>query len=284
MNLSSLNVDAIRNTILSNITSLGMAVIGAIALWIIGRMLINLAVGLIGRALDRQRVDPTVNGYVRSTLGVLLNIVLVISLLGYFGIQTTTFAGLLAAAAFAIGTAWSGLLANFAAGAFLVILRPFKQGDFVNAGGVVGTVEEVGLFVTTINTPDNVRTFVGNNRIFSDTVQNFSANPYRRVDLTAQLAHGVNVEAAIGLLKERLSQISNVVRAPQPEVTLLTFTAMGPVLAVRPYCHNDNYWQVYFDTNMTIRKAFGDAGYPVPETHFAVRGPAAGAAGASSVV
>lgn len=284
MNFSSINVDAIRNTILSNITSLGMAVLGAIALWIIGRMLINLAVSLIGKALDRQRVDPTVNGYIRSTLGVLLNIVLVISLLGYFGIQTTTFAGLLAAAALAIGTAWSGLLANFAAGAFLVILRPFKQGDFIHAGGVTGTVEEVGLFVTTINTPDNVRTFVGNNRIFSDNVQNFSSNPYRRVDLTAQLAHSADVNAAMELLKSRLARIPNVTRAPQPEVTLLTFNAMGPVLAVRPYCHNDHYWQVYFDTNMTIRQAFGEAGFPVPESHVAVRGAAAGMAGAAAAV
>lgn len=284
MNLGSLNLDTIRNTVLTNVTSLGLAVLGAIALWIIGRMLINLAVSLMGKALERQRVDPTVNGYVRSTLGVLLNIVLVISLLGYFGIQTTTFAGLLAAAALAIGTAWSGLLANFAAGAFLVILRPFKQGDFISAGGVTGTVEEVGLFVTTVNTPDNVRTFVGNNRIFSDSVHNYSANPYRRVDLTAQLAHSADVNAAIELLKSRLSRISNVVRAPQPEVTLLTFTTMGPVLAVRPYCQNDHYWQVYFDTNMTIRQALGEAGFPVPESHVAVRGAAVGLAGVAAVV
>src|SRR5262245_65232254 len=125
--------------------------------------------------------------YMVNIVTVMLNIALVLGILGYFGVETTTFAALFAAAGVAIGMAWSGLLGNFAAGAFLVILRPFKVGDFVTVGGVTGTVEEVGLFATSIDTPDNVRTYVGNNKIFSDTIQNFSTNQYRRVDLSAQL-------------------------------------------------------------------------------------------------
>jgi small-conductance mechanosensitive channel len=111
-------------------------------------------------------------------MSVVLNIALVVALLGFFGVETTTFAALIAAGGVAVGVAWGGLLANFAAGAFLVFLRPFKVGDFVNAGGVTGTVDAIGLFTTTINTPDNVCTIVGNNKIFADTIQNFSANPY----------------------------------------------------------------------------------------------------------
>jgi len=114
-----------------------------------------------------------------------LNIILVVAIRGYFGVETTSFAAILAAAGIAIGMAWSGLLANFAAGAFMVVLRPFKVGDFVTVGGITGTVKEVGLFVTALNTPDNVLTIIGNNKVFSDTIQNFSANPYRRVDLKA---------------------------------------------------------------------------------------------------
>ena len=110
-------------------------------------------------------------------VSVVLNVALVVAILGFFGVETTTFAALIAAGGVAIGVAWGGLLANFAAGAFLVFLRPFKVGDFVTAGGVTGTVEAIGLFGTTINTPDNVHTIVGNNKIFSDTIQNFSANP-----------------------------------------------------------------------------------------------------------
>jgi small conductance mechanosensitive channel len=171
----------------------------------------------------------------------------------------------------AIGAAWGGLLANFAAGAFLLVLRPFKTGDFVTVGGLTGTVKEIGLFATTIVLPDNVVTFVGNNKVFSDTIQNFSATPFRRVERTAQLAHSVDANDAIRRLREALVKIPNVVATPAPDVEIIDFNAMGPVLAVRPYTHNDNYWQVYFDTNKLIRETFGAAGYPVPEAHYAHR-------------
>jgi small conductance mechanosensitive channel len=162
-------------------------VAGAIVLWLAGRWLIRLALGGVGRALSRQGVDPTVARYAQTSLGVVLNVALIVALLGFFGVETTTFAALVAAGGVAIGVAWGGLLANFAAGAFLIVLRPFKVGDMVSAGGVTGQVEAIGLFGTTINTPDNVLTIVGNNKIFSDTIQNYSANPYRRVDLVATI-------------------------------------------------------------------------------------------------
>jgi small conductance mechanosensitive channel len=223
----------------------GLKIIGAIIVWVVGRYLIGLAVRLVSNALEKQRVDPTVLRYLGTVVSVTLNIILVIAILGYFGVETTTFAALFAAAGVAIGLGWSGLLANFAAGAFM-ILRPIKVGDFVTAGGVTGTVREIGLFVTAINTPDNVQTIVGNNKIFSDTIQNFSTNPYRRVDLKAQLNHGVDHNQAIQLLKDRLGKIPNVRTDPAPNVEILDFNLAGPVLAVRPYCHTDHYWQVYF--------------------------------------
>ncbi len=123
----------------------------------------------------------------------ILTIALVIGILGYFGIQTTSFAALLAGAGLAIGAAWSGMLGNFAAGAFMLVLRPFKVGDFVSMGGVTGTVHELGLFGTTLITPDHVLTTVGNGKVFGETIQNFSALPVRRVDRIAQLAGGVDV-------------------------------------------------------------------------------------------
>src|SRR5947208_6611819 len=140
----------------------GLQVLGAIALYIIGRWLIGFAVRLLQKALTRQHIEPTLMRFLGNTVAVILNITLIISILGYFGVQTTSFAALLAGAGLAIGAAWGGLLANFAAGIFLVVLRPFKVGDFICAGGTTGTVEEVGLFVTTVDTPDNIRTFVGN--------------------------------------------------------------------------------------------------------------------------
>jgi small conductance mechanosensitive channel len=251
----------------------GIRILGAIALWIVGRALIGFCTRFISRWLVRQRVDPTLGLYVASAVTIGLNVVLVIAILGLFGVETTTFAAFIAAAGVAIGVAWGGLLGNFAAGVFLVIFRPFKSGDFVSAGGVTGTVQEIGMFATTVNTPDNVRTIVGNNKIVSDTIQNFSANPYRRVDLTAQLAHGVDVNEAVGILRARLVRIPNVLAQPAPDVEILQFNPSGPVLAVRPYCDNPHYWQVYFDTNRIIREAFATAKFPVPEQHFRVHSP-----------
>jgi len=251
--------------------SIGLKVLGAIALWVIGVWLIGLITRVLAKSLERQKVDKTHVRYLVSGLTVLLKVILVVSILGYFGVQTTTFAALMAAIGIAIGAAWGGLLANFAAGAFLVFLRPFKIGDLISAAGVLGTVREIGLFATTIDTLDNVRTYVGNNKLFSDNIQNFTTNPFRRVDLVAQLSHGTDHNEAIKLLKERIAKIPNVLSEPIPDVEILQFNLAGPVLAVRPYCHNDHYWQVYFDTNRLIRESFGEAGFAVPEQHLVVR-------------
>jgi small conductance mechanosensitive channel len=267
------NPSAMMQTVTTTLTTVGLKLLGAIAIWIVGRWLIDLSLRMIGGAMRKQRIDPTLIRYIHSAVAALLNIVLVIAILGFFGVETTSFAALIAAAGVAIGMAWSGLLSNFAGGVFLVILQPFKVSDFITAAGVTGTVQEIGLFATTLNTPDNVKTIVGNGKIFADTIQNFSANPYRRVELTAQLAHGVDPHAAIALLKPVLAQLPNVMAEPAPDVEILTFNLSGPVLAVRPYCNNQHYWQVYFDANRAIRDTFADAGFPVPDQHYTVQSP-----------
>jgi len=253
-----------QDLIMTTATEVGIKVLAAVAFWVIGRWLIGVAVGMVRASLERQKVDPTVLRYVGSIVTVTLNILLVIGILGYFGIQTTTFAALIAAAGVAIGMAWSGLLAHFAAGAFLVVLRPMKVGDFVTVARVTGTVTELGLFTTIVNTPDNVQTIIGNNKVFSDTIQNYTHNPFRRVDLKCQLSGAADHQAAMVLLREKIATIPNVLPEPRVDVEILDFTLVGPVLAVRPYCHNDNYWQVYFDTNRMIREALGEAGFPAP--------------------
>ena len=253
-----------QELILTTVTEVGLKLLAAVAFWVIGRWLIGVVVNMVRAALERQKLDPTVLRYVGSIVTVTLNVLLVIGILGYFGIQTTTFAALIAAGGIAIGMAWSGLLAHFAAGAFLVVLRPMKVGDFVTVGGITGTVTELGLFATTINTPDNVQTIIGNNKVFSDTIQNYTHNPFRRVDLKCQLSGAADHQAAMVLLREKIATIPNVLPEPKVDVEILDFTLVGPVLAVRPYCHNDNYWQVYFDTNKMIREALGEAGFPAP--------------------
>ncbi len=274
-------VDALMSAGWAALIALGIRVLEALALWIVGRWLIGFAINMIGRGMSRQKIDPTLIRYIQNAVGAILNIVLVIAILGFFGVQTTSLAALIAAAGVAIGLAWSGLLANFAAGVFLIILQPFKVGDFVTAGGIMGTVSEIGLFVTYLDTLDNVRHIVGNGKIFGDVIQNYSHNPFRRVDLTAQLAHGVDVHVAMASLKKALAGIPNVITNPAPDVEILTFTLAGPVLAVRPYCNNKDYWQVYFDTNRLIKETFTTAGFEVPEQHYMVRTAAAGAAAAA---
>lgn len=265
-----MNIEQLIQTIQLKGTEVGLKILGALVLYIVGRWLIGFAVGLLQKGLQQQKIEPTLLRFIGNTIAVVLNITLVIAILGFFGVETTSFAALLAGAGLAIGAAWGGLLANFAAGIFLVVLRPFKVGDFISAGGITGTVEEVGLFVTTIDTPDNVRTFVGNNRLFSDNIQNFSANAYRRVELPAQISGAADPQAVLASLKARVAAIPNVLAKPAVEVVIASFTPAGPVLAVRPYTHNDNYWQVYFDTNLAIREVLGSGAFPDPMPVFGI--------------
>ncbi len=259
-----MDMHAIQTFLSTTVSELAIKIAAAIAFWIVGRWLIGRVIAVMAAAMGRNNVDPTLTKYLGSIVAVTLNIALVLGILGYFGIQTTSFAAMLAGAGVAIGAAWSGMLGNFAAGAFMLVLRPFKVGDFVSVAGISGTVHELGLFGTTIVTPDNVMTLVGNGKIFSDTVQNFSALPVRRVDRSAQLAGGVDVADAIARFKAGLAAIPNVAANPAPEVSLLDANLLGPVIAIRPYTPNEHYWQVYFDTNAMILRVVAEAGWPAP--------------------
>jgi small conductance mechanosensitive channel len=249
----------------------GWRILGAIAVWIVGSWIVRFVARAFGRMLAARHVDPTLGRYLEASANVLMKILVLIAAFGVLGIETTSFAALIAAIGIAIGAAWAGLLANFAAGIFLMTLRPFKVGDMITVAGVTGDVKEIGLFVTALDTVDNVRIYVGNNKVFSDTIHNYTTNPYRRVDLRAQIAHGVDPHDAIKRLGERVAKIPNVMAQPAPSVQILEFNPMGAVIAVRPYCHNKDYWQVYFDTNKAINDVCGEAGYAVPETRYALR-------------
>ena len=261
----------LQKNLTTTATDIGFRVIGAILIWIVGRWIIGMLVRLASAGLTRQKMDATMQRYILSTVSGLLNIVLVISILGQFGVQTTSFAAVIAAMGFAIGTAWSGLLSHFAAGVFIILLKPFQVGDLIDAGGILGNVVEIGPFVTKINTLDNVLTMIGNNKIFSGNIQNFSANAYRRVDITHTFNHTVNPKEVMTLLTERISAIPNVLKTPAPDVEILEFSTSGVTMVVRPYCDNANYWQVYFDTNRVIAEFSSEKGYGYPEQRLAIR-------------
>ena len=259
-----MDVASVQNFLQTTVAELAVKVGAAILFWIVGRWLIGRVIALMQAGMNRNNVDSTLTKYLGSVVAVALHIALVLGTLGSFGIQPTSFAAMLAGAGVAIGAAWSGMLGNFAAGAFMLVLRPFKVGDFVTIGGVTGTVHELGLFGTTLITPDNVMTLVGNGKVFGDTVQNYSALPVRRVDRTAQLAGSVDPVEAIARLREAVAAIPNVATSPAPEVNLLDMNLNGPVISVRPYTHTSHYWQDYYDTNETIVRTCKEAGWPAP--------------------
>ena len=264
-------MDSFMTNIVPQIMEFGGKALFAIVLWLVGRWVIGLIRATVGKGLMKADMDDTLKRWIGSLISIGLNILLVISLLGVFGIETTSFAALIAAAGLAIGAAWSGLLANFAAGVMLLMFKPIKVGDFIEAGGVTGTVTEIGMFATTINTLANVKTIVGNAAVSGGVISNFSANAYRAVDLRAQLAATVDPMDAVARLTPVIAAIPNVLSDPAPTIEILEFTEAGPKLVVRPVCHNDHYWQVTFDTNKAIAETFGAAGYPQPAAARTIR-------------
>ncbi|MEX0589029.1 MAG: mechanosensitive ion channel family protein [Cyanobium sp.] len=270
-----MSIPDLSTVVVSTIVPFLLKLVGAVALWIAGGWLIQLAMRLLRKSLRHSALDATVVSYLINILSAVLRVILVVAVLGFFGIQTASFAALLAGAGVAVGAAWSGMLGNFAAGVFLQVFRPFSVGDFITAGGVTGTVEEIGMFVTSMLAPDNVRNIVPNGKLFGDTIQNYSVHGFRRVDLVAQLDNSADVTRAIGLLKQGLKTVPNQAEGQEAVVEVLEFSERGPRLAVRPFTHTANYWQVYFDTNRMIVDVLGANGFPVPRIPVAMANPSA---------
>ena len=242
-------------------------VLGALVIWFVGGVLIRIACRMVAAAMTARNLDRTLTSYITSTLSILLRVVLIAGVLGMFGVESTSFAALLAAAGVAIGMAWSGLLANFAAGVFLVLLRPFKVGDIITAAGVNGQVIEIGLFATTLDTRDNVRIFVGNNKLFSDNIINHSHNPYVRIEVRAQVAHGVDPFAVAARLTPLIAQIPHVIANPGPEVGVFEYNLAGSMLYVRPYVLGGVPEQEAVRGAAYQAIATATAGLPVPALH-----------------
>lgn len=230
----------------------GFKILTALVVFIIGYFVIKWIDTLVFLAISRQKLDETLTKYIRTVTKLVLQILLIVSCMGFLGVETTTFAAILGACGLAIGMAWSGLLSNFSAGAFLLFLRPFKVGDCVSINGITGIVVEIGVFSTTIDTPDKIRTLIGNNAIFTSTIQNFSTNPIRRVDVSVQAPTGTDLKSLSNTIKEKLAAIENVEQNPAPEVVVSELRSTGAILMVRPYCKNEFYWDVYNNTSLML--------------------------------
>ncbi len=252
-------------------TEIGTKIVGAIVLWTVGRLVIRAVLRLLDRTTKFRKLDETLARYLHSVASVLLNILLVITVLGVFGVQTFTFAGILAATGVAIGMAWSGLLANLAAGVFMIVLRPFKAGDVVTVAGVTGIVHSIGLFVTSVDTFDNERTFLGNNKIFGEIIKNHSENPVARLNITVQLPHGADVHRVIAALQEKLAHAPHTVSSPAPFVEMTGATLAGPVLVAHPYVESAKYPLALNAAHLAVYDAITKLGYPVPAQSVVLR-------------
>jgi small conductance mechanosensitive channel len=237
---------------------------GAVALWLVATSLIRMALRILRRTFVRTHLDATLVTYLINIAGALMRVILVVAILGFFGVQTASFAALLAGAGVAIGAAWSGLLGDFAAGVFLQLFRPFNVGDQVRAAGVLGVVEEIDMFVTTLTSEDNVRCIIPNGRIFSDVIENYSAHPSRRLNLFVQLDHSADAARAILLLREGLRLVPNQDPGREGTVDLVEVNDRGPRLVLRPYARAGATRQVMDDTNRLITDVLHRHGIPVP--------------------
>lgn len=239
--------------------------VGALVLWFVGRSVITGFRRVLNLGLQRRQLDATLIRYIESLFAGSLTILLLLAILGMMGVETTSFAALLAAAGIAIGTAWSGLLSNFAAGVFLLVLRPFRVGDEISAAGVIGIVQEIGLFATTLDTNDNLRISVGNNRLFGDNIVNFSHHPHRKLTIKVPLLHGVDVPAMMRALQERAAVVPQVLQQPAPSIEVVEFTALGPVLGVGVYCTPPQAQDVQAAVAQAVAEILIASGYAVPQ-------------------
>jgi small conductance mechanosensitive channel len=241
-----------------------LKLVGAFVLWFVGRAVIGGFQRVLSMALQKRKLDATLIRYVESLFSGILTILLLLGLLGLMGFETTSFAALLAAAGIAIGSAWAGLLGNFAAGIFLLVLRPFRVGDEINAGGVSGNVHEIGLFVTAIDTQDNLRIFVGNGRLFGDNIINYSHHPHRRLTIKVPLIHGSDIASVKRALAEHVAKAQDVLAEPAVSIEVAEFTLAGPVLAVQAWCRPQHANAVQDAMSHAIQEAVVAAGYAVP--------------------
>jgi len=259
-----MNLEAGIETLREAVVAWGPDVVAAIAIFVVGWFASKAFTGLTRRSLTRANADPILVRFVASVIYMALMALVVIAVLGRLGVNTTSFAAVVAAAGLAIGLAFQGSLSNFAAGALLIFFRPFKVGDYVEAGGVSGVVREVQVFTTILDTPDNKRVVVGNAAVMGGTITNYSANDQRRVDLVFGVGYGDDLRRAREIIERVLSKEKRILADPAPTVAISELADSSVNFVVRPWVATADYWGVYFALTENIKLAFDEAGISIP--------------------
>ena len=245
-------------------TDIGMKLISAILIFLIGRWVAKLIVNAVRKALDKTDMEDTLERFLCNMLNAVLLVVVIIAAIGALGVETTSLLTVVGAAGLAIGLALQGSLSNFASGVLIVMFRPYRVGDFIDAAGVAGTVEEVQIFTTILKTPDNKQIIVPNSQIMGGIITNVSANDTRRVDLVVGCGYDDNIDTVYRVLREILDSDDRILKDPAPTVDLNTLPDSSVNFNVRPWCKKEDYWGVYNGVTEQVKRKFDEAGISIP--------------------
>jgi small conductance mechanosensitive channel len=259
-----MNFTEITTSSIEVLTQWGLKVLGAIVVLLIGRMIASGLRRTVHKALAAREVDATLVPFLSKLVYYLTLAVVVIAVLSLFGIQTTSLVAMLGAAGLAIGLALQGTLSHLAAGVMLLIFRPFKVGDMVEVGGTTGKVNEIGVFSTTLTTPDNVKITVPNSNVYGATIKNYNGYDTRRVDMVIGIAYGDDIGKAIQVIEGVLGADERILTDPTPQVAVSELADSSVNLVVRPWCKAEDYWGVKFDLTRQIKETLEAAGCSIP--------------------
>jgi small conductance mechanosensitive channel len=242
----------------------GLKVVMAIVILIIGRMVAGSVRGGIRKVMTARNMDPSLSGFVGSLAYFGIMAFTVIAVIGQFGVQTASFVAILGAAGFAIGMALQGTLGNFSSGVMILLFKPFKVGDVIEAAGIKGSVKEISIFSTTINTPDNVKIIVPNGSLYGGIIKNFNGYDTRRVDMTMGIGYDSDINKAMEIINDLLDKDERVLAEPARTVAVAELADSSVNIVVRPWASAADYWGLYFDFHKNCKEAFDAAGIEIP--------------------
>ena len=252
------------DTIIAYATDWGLKIIFALLIFIIGKWVAKFLKNLVKKGMERGKVDPVLIGFLSNIVYYLLMIAVIITAIQKLGVQTTSFVAVLGAAGLAVGLALQGSLANFASGVLIILFRPFKIGDFVEAGGVTGVIDEIGILVTNMHTPDNKGIIVPNSQIMGGHIVNFNAHDIRRVDMVFGIGYGDDIDKARNIIADILDKDERVLKDPAPQIAVAELGDSSVNFFVRPWCKSADFWGVNLDTHETVKKRFDAEGVSIP--------------------
>ena len=262
--MESFTAEGFSPEMLDKIMTWGIGIIGAVLILIAGRIAAGIGRKVTRNALTRGGTDPSLVTFIGNIVYYIVFIFAIVAALAKFGIETTSFVAILGAASFAVGFALQGSLANFASGVMVLVFRPFKVGDFIDAAGVKGTVKEIGLFATTIATGDNIKILVPNGKVYGDTIQNYSAYETRRVDLVIGIGYDSSIDSAEEVMLGIIKEDSRILSDPEPFIAVSELADSSVNFVVRSWVNAGDYWAVKFDLTEKFKKAFDSAGIDIP--------------------